>query len=125
MGYGGAATAIYRPATLIAALRYTVWVIHVASSWRRVAAVSLLATRILLAQSVPAVDFQRDVRPILAENCFPYHGPDAPPQRERSRNGGFRGAGSGSVWLFENPLIHAQMETYGALPPPRVCRALR
>ena len=31
------------------------------------------------------VDFNRDIRPILAENCFPCHGPDAAARRGELR----------------------------------------
>src|SRR5687767_12427247 len=47
------------------------------------AAVALCTS--LLAAEVRAVDFQREVRPILSQNCFLCHGPD-----EAERKGGLR-----------------------------------
>jgi mono/diheme cytochrome c family protein len=50
---------------------------------------SLLILHLALAQSVAAaesgIDFNRDIRPILSDNCFACHGPD-----EAHREGGFR-----------------------------------
>ncbi|HWE94135.1 MAG TPA: PSD1 and planctomycete cytochrome C domain-containing protein [Tepidisphaeraceae bacterium] len=50
-----------------------------------------------LAQSAPAIDFDRDVRPILSENCYACHGPDAKRRkgdlRLDTRDGAFAKAG--------------------------------
>ena len=34
---------------------------------------------------IPAVEYNRDVRPILAENCFSCHGPDSASRKARLR----------------------------------------
>lgn len=46
---------------------------HAAGAW-----VTLIATSLAVeAQPLETVDYNRDVRPILADNCFACHGPDA------------------------------------------------
>jgi hypothetical protein len=47
----------------------------------------LAAILVLMASALPAeeISFNRDIKPILSENCFTCHGPD-----EAQRSGGFR-----------------------------------
>ncbi len=44
--------------------------------WIGLAAAALCAG-ILTAQNAARVDFQREIRPVLSQNCFPCHGPDS------------------------------------------------
>ena len=47
----------------------------------------------------PAIDYNRDIQPILAENCYHCHGPDAPARKGKLRldrhEGALLGGGSG------------------------------
>jgi hypothetical protein len=54
-------------------------------AWGILVAACVAASGTLHAQEAPAVDFSRDVRPILSNHCFKCHGPDA-----AERQGGLR-----------------------------------
>src|SRR5437868_1601353 len=60
-----------------------------------VLSIGLILSGTLRAASKPAIDFNRDVRPILSENCFSCHGPDKnkrkadPPLRLDTKDGLF------------------------------------
>jgi len=54
-------------------------------NWRRLACLALLGSRILPGVAAPAIDFNRDIRPILSDHCWACHGPD-----ERKRKAGLR-----------------------------------
>jgi len=51
------------------------------------------------AATPPAIDYNRDIQPILAENCYHCHGPDAPARKGKLRldrhEGALLGGGSG------------------------------
>src|SRR5436190_7833525 len=86
-----------------------------------------LATLALLAVSLAAVDFQREVRPILSENCFQCHGPDKGTRmanlRLDTRDGAFSARPNGKAIVPRNTqasLLYQRVthETDGLRMPP-------
>ena len=43
----------------------------------KILCISLIAVALPLATHAAAVDFAREIRPLLSENCFACHGPDS------------------------------------------------
>ncbi|MEM9157953.1 MAG: DUF1549 domain-containing protein, partial [Verrucomicrobiota bacterium] len=63
-----------------------------------------------LGLGVEEIDFNRDIRPILSENCFLCHGPD-----DQDRKGGRRGSGGLRLDTFEGATM--DLDGYAALVP--------
>ena len=89
----------------------------------------------LLAADAPAVQFNRDIRPILAENCFYCHGPD-PGTRKASlrldREEGFFGQRENGPVVIkgkpeESPLYQRLIskDTDEVMPPPKSHHVLK
>src|SRR5215813_4392194 len=53
--------------------------------WIRIIVLLALTLDVPIATAAPAIQFNRDIRPILSENCFACHGPD-----NSARKGGLR-----------------------------------
>ena len=89
---------------------------------------------VLLAPAVSAqerkVDFDRQIRPILSDNCFACHGPDAEQRKAKLRLDSFEGATaklrrSGQAVVPGNPEVSRLVERIASddpsevMPPPR------
>lgn len=59
---------------------------------RALSVLSVLVLNFVLGAQGPAVDFNRDVRPILSDRCFACHGPDAKARKAKLRLDTFAGA---------------------------------
>src|SRR3989441_9115069 len=51
----------------------------------RFAATALLFVSVIAANAQTKIEYNRDVRPILAENCFACHGPDSAARKAKLR----------------------------------------
>jgi len=70
----------------------------------------LVALSAPVAEGVETIDFNRDIRPILSNNCFLCHGPD-----DEDRKGGRRGSGGLRLDTFEGAT--QDLDGYAALVP--------
>ena len=66
------------------------------------ALICLLSTSVATADDASRVDFQREIRPILSENCFQCHGPDA-----KARKADLRLDIAGEALAHDPPLLVA------------------
>ncbi len=81
------------------------------------------------------VQFNRDIRPILSENCFQCHGPDAKLRqaglRLDVREEAFKAAESGDVAIVPGDLNKSRLwarinsaDVSEVMPPPKACKSL-
>ncbi|MEM9017651.1 MAG: DUF1549 domain-containing protein, partial [Verrucomicrobiota bacterium] len=86
-------------------------------------------------EEIGEIDFNRDIRPILSDNCYHCHGPDAQNQRSDFRidsreealreHNGFAGIVPGSLEDSEvNFRIHLPSDDVESMPPPGSNRSL-
>src|SRR5436305_322548 len=82
------------------------------------------------ARAADGIDYQRDIRPILADNCFKCHGPDTEARKGRLRldlrDAALKGGKSGQAAIVPGKpdaaelirRINSDVET-DLMPPPR------
>lgn len=89
--------------------------IFVRSVWLPLCAVvaGLMVCAVGLSAEEPAVDFARDVQPILAQHCYACHGPDAATRqadlRLDQREGAFGETASGTVPVSPGEVSHSEL----------------
>lgn len=94
-----------------------------------------LAAGTALAAPAPTVDFNREIRPILSDNCFACHGPDENERKSKlrldHREDAFKPAKSGEAAIVpgkpdQSPLIQRILSTDpdDLMPPPKTGKKL-
>ncbi len=76
----------------------------IAKSHATWAAVVLFSAGGFIRATEPPLDFSRDIRPILSENCFHCHGPDA---ARYADSHGFNNDGFRTMWRWRDWVIEA------------------
>ena len=99
-------------------------------------ATSLIALALPLAASAVPVDFAREIRPLLSENCFACHGPDSNKRKAGLRldqkESAFGKSESGEVAIVPGDLEKSELlrrvvstESDEVMPPPKEHKKLK
>src|SRR5262245_25411228 len=101
--------------------------ITIAAIWLAAGIVADAATK---TSSTPTIDFSRDIRPILSDNCFKCHGPDEKERKAKLRfdvkEDAFKAAKSGEYAIVPGDLVKSQLiaritskDEEEVMPPPK------